>query len=237
MRASDFAIAALYTLSVLDKEVAKLQAPGGSKQRPADAYAIVEVTVYIARNLRRAISVGQELGMTTTKMLMLCDSVEGALAKDDLPGAASALLSDSPAGKWVREVLQKLCGKQHKLEMNIPARLPTSAPSAPRPGTDRAALMRACFPGSDIPVLGFGTGIFYTDATTVKKSIEHAARTLGYAHFDAAQGYHNEELVGEALRGALPACNHTMYPTPAPHRNPLFAARAYACTAPKLAEC
>mgnify|MGYP001984775750 CR=1 FL=1 len=59
--------------------------------------------------------------------------------------------------------------------------------------------MRACFPGSDIPVLGFGTGIFYTDATTVKKSIEHAARTLGYAHFDAAQGYHNEELVGELL--------------------------------------
>ena len=112
MRASDFAIAALYTLSVLDKEVAKLQAPGGSKQRPADAYAIVEVTVYIARNLRRAISVGQELGMTTTKMLMLCDSVEGALAKDDLPGAASALLSDSPAGKWVREVLQKLCTRR-----------------------------------------------------------------------------------------------------------------------------
>ena len=117
MRASDFAIAALYTLSVLDKEVAKLQAPGGSKQRPADAYAIVEVTVYIARNLRRAISVGQELGMTTTKMLMLCDSVEGALAKDDLPGAASALLSDSIFAR----VLPIVLDTRAPIEMPLPS--------------------------------------------------------------------------------------------------------------------
>ena len=34
----------------------------------------------------------------------------------------------------------------------------------------------------------------------VRDSITRAAQHLGYTHFDCAQGYHNEELVGEALR-------------------------------------
>lgn len=48
-----------------------------------------------------------------------------------------------------------------------------------------------------MPLLGFGTGIFYTDP---REAIRFAAAELGYRHFDCAQNYGNEEVVGIALR-------------------------------------
>ena len=44
--------------------------------------------------------------------------------------------------------------------------------------------MGACVGGTQLPILGFGTGIFYTDADTVRAAIVHAAKHLGYKHFE-----------------------------------------------------
>jgi len=51
--------------------------------------------------------------------------------------------------------------------------------------------------GVDVPALGFGT--FRLPGEDCREGVEHALG-IGYRHIDTAQGYHNEEYVGEALR-------------------------------------
>ncbi|MBS3766102.1 aldo/keto reductase, partial [Candidatus Bipolaricaulota bacterium] len=50
--------------------------------------------------------------------------------------------------------------------------------------------------GEEIPVLGFGTWNLGGDV--VKRSVRDALE-LGYTHIDTAEGYHNEEEIGEVL--------------------------------------
>lgn len=50
--------------------------------------------------------------------------------------------------------------------------------------------------GEEIPVLGFGTWNLSGDV--VKRSVRDALE-LGYTHIDTAEGYHNEEEIGEVL--------------------------------------
>lgn len=201
VRCSEFALAAIHGLSLLDEEVKKLQTQQGQK-RPADIYAIHEIVLYIARNLERCLHLAR---LTEHPALKLVAHVEAAIARDDLPTAASPLLADSPPGKALRPELKRLSQLRDEYELPLPSHPGClSSPSAPRPGADHLTLMRdACLPGAcPIPVLGFGTGIFYCGPEAVRESIRHAAQALGYVHFDCAQGYHNEELVGEALRAS-----------------------------------
>ena len=53
--------------------------------------------------------------------------------------------------------------------------------------------------GTSVPALGFGT--FRLPGEACREGVEHALE-IGYRHIDTAQGYHNEEYVGEALRRA-----------------------------------
>ena len=201
VRCSDFALAAIHGLSLLDEEVKKLSAQQGQK-RPADIYAIHEIVLYTVRNLERCLHLARH---TDHSALKLVAHVEAAIGKDDLPTAASPLLADAPPGKALRRELQRLRQLHDEYELPPPGHPgSSSAPVAPRPGADYRTLMRdACLPGAcPIPVLGFGTGIFYCAPEAVRESIRHAAQSLGYVHFDCAQGYHNEELVGEALRAS-----------------------------------
>eukprot|EP00746_Dinoflagellata_sp_MGD_P132746 gnl/MRDRNA2_/MRDRNA2_66436_c0_seq2.p1 gnl/MRDRNA2_/MRDRNA2_66436_c0~~gnl/MRDRNA2_/MRDRNA2_66436_c0_seq2.p1 ORF type:complete len:458 (-),score=84.41 gnl/MRDRNA2_/MRDRNA2_66436_c0_seq2:44-1417(-) len=56
--------------------------------------------------------------------------------------------------------------------------------------------------GQLMPLLGFGTGIFYKGPEDVAEAIRYAATELGYRHFDCAQAYHNEEIVGRGLKAS-----------------------------------
>lgn len=51
----------------------------------------------------------------------------------------------------------------------------------------------------EVPALGFGT--FRLPGEDCREGVEHAL-ALGYRHIDTAQGYDNEEYVGEGLRRA-----------------------------------
>ncbi len=53
--------------------------------------------------------------------------------------------------------------------------------------------------GTSVPALGFGT--FRLPGDDCREGVEHALE-IGYRHIDTAQGYHNEEFVGEGLRRA-----------------------------------
>lgn len=56
--------------------------------------------------------------------------------------------------------------------------------------------MYANIKGQEIPALGFGT--WELTGNTCTRSVEHAL-DLGYRHIDTAEGYENEEQVGEAI--------------------------------------
>jgi len=51
--------------------------------------------------------------------------------------------------------------------------------------------------GAEVPALGFGT--FRLPGEDCREGVEHAL-AIGYRHIDTAQGYHNEEFVGEAIQ-------------------------------------
>jgi diketogulonate reductase-like aldo/keto reductase len=53
--------------------------------------------------------------------------------------------------------------------------------------------------GTSVPALGFGT--FRLPGDDCREGVEHALG-IGYRHIDTAQGYRNEEFVGEGLRRA-----------------------------------
>ncbi|RKD95135.1 aldo/keto reductase [Halopiger aswanensis] len=53
--------------------------------------------------------------------------------------------------------------------------------------------------GDELPTIGFGT--WELEGETVKQSVE-AALEAGYTHIDTAEGYMNEEEIGEVLAGA-----------------------------------
>lgn len=56
--------------------------------------------------------------------------------------------------------------------------------------------------GVEVPVLGLGT--WQLEGADCTEAVEHAL-SLGYRHIDTAQGYDNEEFVGEGLqRGGVP---------------------------------
>lgn len=56
--------------------------------------------------------------------------------------------------------------------------------------------------GVEVPVLGLGT--WQLEGADCTEAVEHAL-SLGYRHIDTAQGYDNEEFVGEGLqRGSVP---------------------------------
>ncbi len=56
--------------------------------------------------------------------------------------------------------------------------------------------------GVAVPAIGFGT--FRLPGEACREGVEHAL-DLGYRHIDTAQGYYNEEYVGEALaRSSVP---------------------------------
>ncbi|MEJ2289168.1 MAG: aldo/keto reductase [Deinococcales bacterium] len=53
--------------------------------------------------------------------------------------------------------------------------------------------------GTKLPALGFGT--FRLPGDACREGVEHALE-IGYRHIDTAQGYHNEEFVGEGMKRA-----------------------------------
>ena len=53
--------------------------------------------------------------------------------------------------------------------------------------------------GTSVPALGFGT--FRLPGHDCREGVEHAL-DIGYRHLDTAQGYRNEEFVGEGMRRA-----------------------------------
>jgi diketogulonate reductase-like aldo/keto reductase len=56
--------------------------------------------------------------------------------------------------------------------------------------------------GATLPAIGLGTISFNESHEKIKFAIVTAIR-MGYRHIDTASGYHNEELVGEALQEAF----------------------------------
>ena len=83
----------VHALELLDVEVKKLTA-AAQQSRPTDIYAVMEITLYAVRNLRRALTLGGLADHATAK---LCAHAEGALAKNDLPTAASPYSFVPPA--------------------------------------------------------------------------------------------------------------------------------------------
>eukprot|EP00966_Prymnesium_polylepis_P294258 6795839-Prymnesium_polylepis.1 len=154
--AADFARAALHGCDVLEAEVAKLQA--GQNKRPAELYGLVEITLYAARNLRFAISLGSD-AEERRNLGRIVAHVEAALSKDDVPSAVGPFLEQSPHSKAVRAALQRLCRVHVEFELPLPP--PSAAVAAlppPRAGASSAeALMGTTLPGTQLPALGFGT--------------------------------------------------------------------------------
>ena len=68
-----------------------------------------------------------------------------------------------------------------------------------RPGNGGGLLIHHTIQGTAVPALGFGT--FRLPGDDCREGVEHALG-IGYRHIDTAQGYHNEEFVGEGLRRA-----------------------------------
>ena len=182
---ADFALAAKHALSLLDREVQKLQAPQ-KEARQADVYGLLEIALYAVRNLQRCLYLAHERDHPA---LRLVAHVETCAMKNDLPSAVAPLLADSPTGKHMREELGRMSCIRRRWELPLPPRLGSAAaPAPPVPAIGRRDMMRACLPNSAIPVLGFGTGIFYTTPEATRDAITHAAKELGYVHFDCAQG-------------------------------------------------
>lgn len=61
--------------------------------------------------------------------------------------------------------------------------------------------------GNQIPVVGMGTWKI-TDPAIMNNAVD-AALEIGYRHFDSAELYENEHLLGDALKLALPKYNLT----------------------------
>jgi diketogulonate reductase-like aldo/keto reductase len=53
--------------------------------------------------------------------------------------------------------------------------------------------------GVRIPCIGYGT--YKTPADETGKKAVKGALALGFRHIDTATSYHNEEMVGEAIKG------------------------------------
>jgi hypothetical protein len=198
---SDFACAALHGAAVLDAEVDKIN-QGSS----TDQLVLLEVMLYALRSLRCAIGLSagaaasaDEASSRIRRLVAFAEAKLEGNGADLTPGAA-LIMADGPHGAQVRSLLTRLCCDTTERWLPAPPR-PARARTQPAlewasaaAGDDeqrmRACVVRPSVAGGRvaIPVIGFGTGIFYSDADTVRKAISHAASRLGYSHFDCAEG-------------------------------------------------
>jgi len=208
VRAADFAGSALHAVSTLDSEIAKagVQAP--------DRHALTEIALYAIRNIRCAANMaGAGHSQHTDELIRDAAAAEASMRKGDLPAAVRFIMADSPQGLRHRATIRSLgrAAAEYALPLPVPHR--AFAPAAPLPPSTvdmKAMMSAACVRpsvggdkvGRGIPALGFGTGIFYSTPAAVHEAIVRAATVLRYAHFDCAQGYHNEPAVGAALAEA-----------------------------------
>jgi hypothetical protein len=199
--AAHFARAALHAADVLAK---------ASKEK-SDPSALAETALYALRTFRVACALEQ--GRAVSKLRQLAVAAEDTLVRGDASLACELLEPDGPHGPRFVKVLSAIAAQQKGApgQPLCAHRPPASAtPPAPPPGI-AAERMRTCVlkpsvaSGVEVPVLGFGTGIFYSSDEKVGVAITRAAAELGYRHFDCAEGYHNEALVGASLaRSGVP---------------------------------